>query len=158
MTVTRYSVLIAVFLALAGFLAPAPRAQLASFTKSELTIATAGGERHFAIEEAKTPRQMMQGLMYRRALPADAGMLFEYDHPQPVAFWMKNTLIPLDMLFIAADGVVIDIHERAVPLSLDPIGTDTPVLAVLELNGGTVSRLGIKRGDRVAHPIFAKGG
>jgi uncharacterized protein len=159
MTLCRRSFLITIIVALAVSLAPAlPRAQLASFGKSDLTIDTGGGKQHFTIEEAKTPEQMTQGLMYRRALPADAGMLFEYEHPQPAAFWMKNTLIPLDMLFIGADGTVLDIHERAVPLSLEPIGTDQPVLAVLELNGGTVSRLGIKRGDRVDHPLFAKGG
>jgi uncharacterized protein len=159
MTLCRRSFLITIIVALAVSLAPAlPRAQLASFGKSDLTIDTGGGKQHFTIEEAKTPEQMTQGLMYRRALPADAGMLFEYEHPQPAAFWMKNTLIPLDMLFIGADGTVLDIHERAVPLSLDPIGTDQPVLAVLELNGGTVSRLGIKRGDRIDHPLFAKGG
>ncbi len=158
MTLRRRSLLIAALLALAVALAPpAARAQLASFGKSELTINTASGKQHFTIEEAKTQPQMMQGLMYRRSMPADAGMLFEYDHPQPVAFWMKNTLIPLDMLFIGADGTVLDIHERAVPLSLDTIGTDKPVLGVLELNGGTVSRLGIKPGDRVDHPLFAKG-
>jgi uncharacterized protein len=159
MTIRSRFFLIAAVFALAACLAPAlPHAQLASFGKSELTIDTAGGKQHFIIEEAKTPQQMTQGLMYRRSMPADAGMLFEYEHPQPAAFWMKNTLIPLDMLFIGADGAVLDIHERAVPLSLDPIGTDEPVLAVLELNGGTVSRLGIKRGDRVEHPLFAKGG
>jgi len=158
MTLRRRSLLIAALLALAVALAPpAARAQLASFGKSELTIDTASGKQHFTIEEAKTQPQMMQGLMYRRSMPPDAGMLFEYDHPQPVAFWMKNTLIPLDMLFIGADGTVLDIHERAVPLSLDTIGTDKPVLGVLELNGGTVSRLGIKPGDRVDHPLFAKG-
>ena len=150
---------LAASLALAVFVAPAAAPQaLATYGKSELTIETAGGKRHFAIEEAKTPQQMAQGLMYRRAMAADAGMLFEYERAQPAAFWMKNTLIPLDMLFIGADGTVLDIHERAVPLSLDPIGTDKPVLGVLELNGGTVSRLGIKRGDRIDHPIFAKGG
>jgi uncharacterized membrane protein (UPF0127 family) len=157
--ILRRSVLLAACLALlACLVSPPARAQLASFGKSELTIVTASGKQHFAIEEAKTGQQMMQGLMYRRSMAADAGMLFEYDHPQPVAFWMKNTLIPLDMLFIGADGTVLDIHERAVPLSLDSIGTDKPVLGVLELNGGTVSRLGIKRGDRVEHPLFAKGG
>ncbi len=148
----------AAFLALALVFAPAPRAQLASFGKTELTIETASGKQHFIVEEAKTPQQMAQGLMFRRAMPVDAGMLFEYDRPQTATFWMKNTLIPLDMLFIAADGVVLDIHERAVPMSLDPIASEKPVLAVLELNGGTVSRLGIKRGDRVDHPLFAKGG
>jgi uncharacterized membrane protein (UPF0127 family) len=158
MTAFLRSTLIAALVALAVFRAPlAPWAQLAASGKSELTIETSAGKQHFAIEEAKTSQQMMQGLMYRRSMAADAGMLFEYDHPQPVAFWMKNTLIPLDMLFIAADGTVLEIHERAVPLSLDPIGTDRPVLGVLELNGGTVSRLGIERGDRVDHPLFAKG-
>jgi uncharacterized protein len=160
MTVTFRRALIAAFLAFSPLLAP-PTAypqQLQTYAKSELTIETMAGPRHFTVEEARTPQQMAQGLMYRRALPADAGMLFEYEHPQLVAFWMKNTLIPLDMVFIAADGTVADIHERAVPLSLDPIGSDQPVLAVLELNGGTVSRLGIKRGDRVQHPLFAKGG
>jgi uncharacterized protein len=158
MTVRRFAP-IAAFLALALWLAPPEaRAQLASFGKSDLTIVTAAGRQHFTIEEAKTAQQMMQGLMYRPSLAADAGMLFEYDHPQPVSFWMKNTLIPLDMLFIGADGTVLDIHERAVPLSLEAISSDKPVLGVLELNGGTVSRLGIKRGDRVDHPLFSKGG
>jgi uncharacterized membrane protein (UPF0127 family) len=159
MIVRRRFILVAAVLALSAYLAPGlPRAQLATFGTSELAIETASGKRHFNIEVAKTPEQMMQGLMYRRSMAADAGMLFEYDHPQPVAFWMKNTLIPLDMLFIGADGTVLDIHERAVPLSLDSIASDQPVLGVLELNGGTVSRLGIKRGDRVDHPLFAKGG
>jgi uncharacterized membrane protein (UPF0127 family) len=159
MIVRRRSVLIAAVLALAAWLAPGlPRAQLAEFGKSELAIDTASGKQHFSVEVAKTQEQMMQGLMYRRSMAADAGMLFAYDHPQPVAFWMKNTLIPLDMLFIGADGTVLDIHERAVPLSLDSIATDQPVLGVLELNGGTVSRLGIKRGDHVDHPLFGKGG
>jgi uncharacterized membrane protein (UPF0127 family) len=159
MTIRRRSILIAALLALAACLAPGlSRAQLATFGTSELTIDTVSGKQHFTIEVAKTREQMMQGLMYRRSMPADAGMLFEYDHPQPVAFWMKNTLIPLDMLFIGADGAVLDIHERAVPLSLDSIATDQQVLGVLELNGGTVSRLGIKRGDHVEHPLFGKGG
>ena len=159
MTFHRRSLLVVAVLAVAFCVTPpAARAQLATFGKSELTIDTAAGKQHFTIEEAKTNQQMMQGLMYRQAMAADAGMLFEYDHPQPVSFWMKNTFIPLDMLFIGADGTVLDIHERAVPLSLDAIATDKPVLGVLELNGGTVSRLGIKRGDRVEHPLFAKGG
>jgi uncharacterized protein len=143
---------VAVILGLIG--APAPRAQLATYTKSELTILAADGKHRFTVEEAKTPQQMTQGLMFRQSLPADAGMLFEFDHLQPASFWMKNTLIPLDMLFIAPDGTIADYHERAVPLSLEAINSDRPVLAVLELNGGTVERLGIKRGDRVLHPFF----
>ncbi|HZS85034.1 MAG TPA: DUF192 domain-containing protein [Stellaceae bacterium] len=133
-------------------------AQLVTFSSSELTIETAGGKRHFTVEVARTPEQMAQGLMFRRSLPPDAGMLFEYARPQIASFWMKNTLIPLDMLFIAADGRITGIHARAVPMSLEPITSDTPVLAVLELNGGTAERLGIKPGDRVDHPLFARSG
>ena len=98
--------------------------------------------------------QMAQGLMYRRTLAPDAGMLFDYGAPQPVAFWMKNTLIPLDMIFIGADGAVVDVHERAVPLSLDPIESKVPARAVLEVNGGTVARLGLKVGDVVHYAFF----
>jgi uncharacterized membrane protein (UPF0127 family) len=140
---------------LAPLLAATPlRAELQSFGKSELTIESANGKHHFNIEEAKSEAQMEQGLMYRRSMAPDAGMLFEYEKPQIMTFWMKNTLIPLDMLFIAADGTVADIHERAVPMLLDPINSAMPVLGVLELNGGTVARLGIKRGDHVRHAMF----
>jgi uncharacterized membrane protein (UPF0127 family) len=138
-------------------LTPPLAAQLVAYGKGELTIETAKGKQRFAVEEARTPQQMAQGLMYRRSLAADAGMLFEYDRPQIVSFWMKNTVIPLDMLFIAADGFVVGIHERAVPLSTEAITSDKPVLAVLELNGGTAQRLGIKPGDHVSHPLFGKG-
>jgi uncharacterized protein len=147
---------IAIILALMSLGVVGASAQLATFAKSELTIETAGGKQHFRIEEARTPDQMAQGLMFRRSLPADAGMLFLYDHPQVASFWMKNTLIPLDMVFIAADGTVAGIHERAVPLSLDPVISDRAVIAVLELNGGTAARLGIKAGDRVDHPLLEK--
>jgi uncharacterized protein len=151
--ITRRFALLALLLAVA-LPASTPHAELASFGKSELTIETASGKHRFAIEEAKTEAQMEQGLMYRRSMPPDAGMLFEYQRPQVMTFWMKNTLIPLDMVFIASDGTIADIHERAVPLLLDPINSAGPVLGVLELNGGTVARLGIKRGDRVLHPMF----
>jgi uncharacterized membrane protein (UPF0127 family) len=142
-------------LLLAPLLAATPlRAELQSFGKSELTIESANGKHHFNIEEAKTEAQMEQGLMFRRSMAPDAGMLFEYEKPQVMTFWMKNTLIPLDMLFIASDGTIADIHERAVPMLLDPINSAMPVLGVLELNGGTVARLGIKRGDHVLHAMF----
>jgi uncharacterized membrane protein (UPF0127 family) len=149
----------ALLLALAALLAsplvaPSLRAQLAVFPKSELEIGTGSGKHHFKIEEARTPVQMAQGLMYRPAMPADAGMLFEFPKEQIASFWMKNTLIPLDMLFIAGDGTIADFHERAVPLSEEAINSDRPVAAVLELNGGTIAKLGIKRGDRVIHPFF----
>ena len=129
-------------------------AQLATFKRSSLTIDTASGAHHFSIELALSPEQQEQGLMFRRSLAADAGMLFDFGAARPASFWMRNTLIPLDMLFIDAEGHIADIHERAVPLSEDPIESKVPVRAVLEVNGGTVSRLGIKLGDVVHYAIF----
>jgi uncharacterized protein len=133
---------------------PLASAELATFKHSSLTIDTVSGSHHFSIELALTPEQQEQGLMFRRSLPADAGMLFDFGESRDASFWMRNTLIPLDMLFIDADGHVADIHERAVPLSEDPIDSKVPVRAVLEVNGGTVSRLGIKLGDVVHYAIF----
>jgi uncharacterized protein len=135
--------------AIMAFVALAARAQLQHFAASTLTIDTGNGPQHFSIELALTPLQQEQGLMFRSSLPADAGMLFIMPDVQVAVFWMKNTLIPLDMLFISADGHIADIHERAVPLSEAEIVSKVPVKAVLELNGGTVNRLGIKDGDVV---------
>ncbi len=133
------------------------RAEFTSFSKSKLIIETAGGKYPFSIELALSQPQMAQGLMFRRALAPDAGMLFDYSEPQPITMWMKNTLIPLDMIFIGTDGKIIGIHERAVPLSLDTIESKVPARAVLEVNGGTVARLGIKLGDVVHHAFFGNG-
>lgn len=133
----------------------APLAQTSStFERSTLTVQTASGLHKFNIELAVAPDQLAFGLMYRRSLAADAGMLFDYGRPQKVAMWMKNTLIPLDMVFIDATGTVAHISERAVPQSLRTISSKVSVRAVLELNGGTVARLKIKKGDRIHHPIF----
>jgi hypothetical protein len=119
-----------------------------------LTIVTASGPHPFTIELATSPAQMMQGLMFRQSLAPDAGMLFDYQTPSMASMWMKNTLIPLDMLFVDATGHIVNIHERAVPGSLDAIAAAAPVRAVIELNGGTAERLGIRPGDRVIYPIF----
>ena len=129
-------------------------AQLVQFPTAELTILTANGPHKFTIELATNPAQMMQGLMYRRSLAPDAGMLFDYQAPSMATMWMKNTLIPLDMLFVDATGRIVNIHERAVPGSLETIAAAAPVRAVIELNGGTASRLAIRPGDRVIFPIF----
>jgi hypothetical protein len=107
---------------------------------------------------ARTAAQHAQGLMYRRRLAADTGMLFIYDKPEPARFWMKNTYIPLDMVFIAPDGRISSIAERTVPLSLELVTSNQPVIGVLELNGGTASRLGIRAGDRVIFPALGAGG
>ncbi len=147
--------LIALFIALVALSA---RAQLQHFDTAQLSIDTGQGTKRFSVELAMTPSQQEQGLMFRRSLPADAGMLFVFSETQIAVFWMKNTLIPLDMLFIAADGHIADIHERAVPMSEANIVSKVPVKAVLELNGGTVARLGIKDGDLVHYAIFGTAG
>ena len=127
----------------------------AQLPTSPLIIRGADGSEHrFAVELAGTPEERAQGLMFRKSLAPDAGMLFDFKEPGPVAMWMKDTLIPLDMLFISRDGRIARIVERTVPLSLAPIPSGEAVLAVLELNGGTAARLGLKAGDRVIHPIF----
>ena len=130
------------------------RAQLAQFPSAELTIVTQSGPHKFTVELATTPAQMAQGLMFRKSLAPDAGMLFDYQPPSVATMWMKNTLIPLDMLFVDATGHIVNIHERAVPGSLETIAAAAPVRAVIELNGGTAARLGIRPGDQVIFPIF----
>ena len=124
---------------------------------SELVILSATGPHAFMVEVADTPQERARGLMFRRTLGADRGMLFDYRHVQPAAMWMKNTTLPLDMLFIAEDGRVVNIAQNTVPGSLDTIASHAPVRAVLEVNAGTVARLGIAPDDRVVHRIFGGG-
>lgn len=140
-------------LALAGALTAAPTI---AGDADALVIEASGGPVRFQVEIADTPEERARGLMFRDALPPDAGMLFVYPHEQVISMWMRNTLIPLDMLFIGADGRVVNIRERAVPGSTETIPSAGPVRAVLELNGGTVARLKLKPGDRVRHPEIAK--
>jgi hypothetical protein len=122
-----------------------------------LTIVAQGGQRHaFQVEVARNDADRAQGLMYRRSMAADRGMLFDFGRVEPVAMWMQNTYLPLDMLFIRADGSIARIAANAEPLSTRTIPSGEPVLAVLELNGGTAARLGIKAGDRVEHPLFKR--
>jgi uncharacterized protein len=150
-TILILGVLIAVTLTtVAGNAQP----QSQNYATAELTIVTAKGPQRFHIELAETPAQMEQGLMFRRELAPDAGMLFDFKQPTMATMWMRNTLIPLDMLFVDAMGRIVRIHERAVPLSVVPISAGAPVRAVIEVNGGTAARLGIKPGDRVVFPIF----
>lgn len=125
------------------------------FPTSELDIITATGKRiKFKIEVATSIPQRAQGLMYRQNLDLQSGMLFDYGVSQQATMWMKNTLIPLDMLFIDSAGKIAFIQERTVPLSETLIAAPVPVRAVLELSGGATSRLGIKPGDRVDYVIF----
>lgn len=126
----------------------------AAFERTTLVIETADGRHAFDIELALTPAQQSQGLMFRRQMAADAGMLFFHWREKVATMWMRNTILPLDMLFVATDGRVVHIVERTVPQSLTTISAGRPVRAVLELNAGTVRRLAVKSGDRLIHPLF----
>ena len=117
-----------------------------------LTIVSGGKTHRFTVEVAKTEEQQQTGMMHRNTLAPDRGMIFPYDPPQPVAFWMKNTLIPLDLLFIAPGGRILRIEANAVPLSLDQLPSGGPIEAVLELAGGRAAELGLKEGDTVDWP------
>lgn len=112
-----------------------------------------GGSASFRVELAETTEARARGLMFRDRLDSDRGMIFVYDQPQTVAFWMKNTLIPLDMLFIAADGRVLRIAEGAHPLDLTPISSGAPVRFVLEIGGGLSTKLGIGAGAVMQSPL-----
>ena len=126
---------------------------LSKFESGNLAIVTDDGRHEFNVELALTPEQRSQGLMYRREMAGDAGMLFDFGPGYGRAsMWMKNTFIPLDMLFIKPDGEIESIAERTTPHSLEAISSRGPVRYVLELTGGTAARLGIAPGDRVELP------
>ena len=129
-----------------------------SLPAGDLVIDSGAKQHKFAVEVAQTSDQRATGLMFRTEMPADHGMLFGYDATQPVSMWMKNTFIPLDMLFIRADGRIANIAEWTTPRSLDEVASRGAVKAVLELNGGTAARLGLKPGDQVRHRVFGTGG
>jgi uncharacterized protein len=120
-----------------------------------LEIASKSGVHVFAVEMANTPEEQAKGLMFRRSLPEGQGMLFDFHQEQPTAFWMKNTYVSLDMIFIRGDGRILRIAENTVPLSEALVPSGGPVRAVLEVVAGTAKKLGIAPGDRVAHPIFS---
>ncbi|OAN94162.1 DUF192 domain-containing protein [Sulfitobacter geojensis] len=110
------------------------------------------GSARFSVEVADDPAEQAQGLMHRASMPMGAGMYFVNERPRSTSFWMRNTLIPLDMLFIDAQGVVKHIHHNAIPLDETPIPGGGDILTVLEINGGLAARLGIKVGSFVRHP------
>ncbi|MET0270724.1 MAG: DUF192 domain-containing protein [Sphingomonas sp.] len=115
-----------------------------------LTIRTAAGDRTFRVEVARTASEQARGLMFRERLDPDGGMIFPFKPPRPASFWMRNTIIPLDLLFVRADGVIGRIAANAVPYSLATIESGEPVAAVLEIAGGRAAALGIRSGDRVS--------
>ncbi|MQX36267.1 DUF192 domain-containing protein [Roseospira navarrensis] len=125
------------------------------FERGRVSIVTHDGRRYpFTVEIARTRAQRARGLMYRREMAADHGMLFDFDGVRPRAFWMKNTYIPLDILFLEADGRIWSIASDTTPLSEDNIVADGPIRAALELKAGTCRLLGIEPGDDVRHPMF----
>ncbi|WP_051927628.1 DUF192 domain-containing protein [Ruegeria halocynthiae] len=111
----------------------------------------------FDIEVAVTPQERARGLMFRESLPQRSGMLFVFDPPQPVAFWMKNTLIPLDIIFLNRLGAVVHVHDNAIPGDLTPIEGGDSVYAVLEINAGLAARYLITPGTEVQHKVFSQG-
>lgn len=133
-----------------------PPGQRQSFEVQTLQIQTGAGTLTYRIELAVTSAQREQGLMYRTHLPEQSGMLFDFGETRDVAMWMKNTLIPLDMLFVKADGKIARIEANATPHSLTVRPSGGPVRAVLELAGGEAARAGIRVGDRLVHPLFTR--
>ena len=125
--------------------------------QATIEIVSGSGVHAFAVELATTDAERERGLMFRKELPDGQGMLFDFQRDQPVAFWMHNTYIPLDMMFIRSDGRIMRIEENAKPESDDLIPSGSPVRAVLEVIGGSSRRLGIKPGDRVTGAFFGKG-
>lgn len=119
-----------------------------------LAIETESGTHRFDVDVMRTNAERERGLMFRRQLGRDVGMLFDFKTPQPVAMWMKNTYLPLDMVFIGQDGRVVSVAENAEPLSERVISSGAPVRGVLEVNAGTAKRIGLKVGDLVRHPMF----
>jgi hypothetical protein len=132
---------------------PQLQRSVAGLEQVPLTVTTASGKVHrFTVEVARTPEEQAQGLMNRQSVAPDAGMIFPMTPPRAASFWMKNTLVPLDIIFVRPDGTIVRIEENTVPLSLEPVVSTEPVSAVLELAGGRSAELGIKAGDRVSWP------
>ena len=143
-----FAALVALFLA-AGALAQPQKFE-------PLTVVSGSARHAFQVEVMREEADRAQGLMYRRSLAPDRGMLFDFGRVEPVAMWMKNTYLSLDMLFIRPDGTIARIAADTEPLSTRTISSGEPVNGVLELPAGTAARLGIKAGDRVEHPMFRK--
>ena len=140
--------------AVAALLALVPTLAFAECEPGRVILRGEFGTASFGIEIADDAAERAQGLMNRESMPTGQGMLFVYERPQPVSFWMRNTLIPLDMIFLDEAGTVTRVHENAVPLDETPIPGGDGVLAVLEINGGLASVIGIGEGAEMRHPAF----
>jgi len=158
---SRFAVALAVAgLGLTAVPIPAAHAQAAARAATEkaepLTIVTKSGPKRFDVEVMRDDASRSRGLMFRRHMAADHGMLFDFERDEPVTMWMKNTYLPLDMVFIRPDGTISRIAADTEPLSTAIIPSGSSVLAVLELNAGTAAKLGIQPGDRVEHGMFRR--
>lgn len=143
---------LAAILVVVGFAVASASVRAASF--QPLEIVTKSGVQVFSVEMATTDEEKQTGLMYRKELADGKGMLFDFDPEQEVSMWMKNTYVPLDMIFIRADGRILRIAENTEPLSTRIISSGGPARAVLEVVAGTAQKYGIRPGDRVGHPLF----
>jgi uncharacterized protein len=133
----------------------APSSTRAADVEREALVILSGKEKHdFKVEIADDDRERARGLMFRRSMPDDEGMLFDFFEEEPASFWMHNTYIPLDMLFIKGDGTIESIAQRTTPLSDRSVPSKGPVRYVLEINGGLSAKLGIEPGDKVAGPAI----
>ena len=125
-----------------------------TFPQSEILIVSRSGEHKFVVDVATTMAQRQMGLMYRKKMARNSGMMFDFGEEQLIAMWMKNTLIPLDMLFVDKTGRILQIERATTPLSLETIAGRRPAMSVIELNAGLTEELGISEGDQVMHNIF----
>ena len=156
---TVHGVAAALFLALAGpALAQQDQPSALPTHEERLVIETGEGTFDYSVEIAQTGAERATGLMHREEMAGDHGMLFRFEAPRPITMWMKNTLIPLDMIFIRPDGTVAGFHENAEPHSEAVIASPEPVLFVLELNGGKADEMGLAKGDTVSHPVIEEAG
>jgi len=146
---------VAAFLITLALLAPLDVSHAAS--TGTIVLKTETGDHNYDIEVATTDQERAIGLMYRRSLPENSGMLFLYDRPQPAAMWMKNTFIPLDMIFIAPDGTVHRIETYTEPFSTRSIYSGGDIVGVLELNAGQADKIGLKPGDKIIYPGMTGG-
>ena len=132
--------------------AKAEDARTAAQDVGTLVLKTASGDHRYRVEVAKTPAEKARGLMFRRGLPQDQGMIFLYETPRVMSMWMRNTSIPLDMIFITENGTILRTEANTEPFSTDVIYSGGKAAAVLELNAGEAERIGLKPGDRVIFP------
>jgi uncharacterized membrane protein (UPF0127 family) len=149
---TRHSIVAGFLFAFVLMVASWPAVSAGTET---LEVASKTGVHAFSVELATNDAERSKGLMFRKELPEGKGMLFDFQTEQAVAFWMKNTYVSLDMIFIRANGQILSIAENTEPLSERPVPSGGPVRGVLEVVAGTAKKLGIKPGDRVAHRIFS---